>query len=102
MTPAGEPAAQLLRQAEPDHCQHFIESFEDAGRDAWRHLFQPARQIADQPPGLLCVVQFPLRDISGRPTSIRTMPSYLRTRFVSHARCLQHASSIKYDKPERS
>ena len=43
----------------PDHRQHLVETFQNGGRDARRHLFQPTRQLADQPLGLLRVIQFP-------------------------------------------
>ena len=56
---AGQRAAQLDRQPEPDDRQHLVDALQDAGRDTGRDLLQPARQVADQPFRLRRVIQFP-------------------------------------------
>src|SRR5438093_4447969 len=50
---ATERAAQLLRQAQPDHGEHFIEPFEDRSRDARSIVIEPPRQVLKNTLGLL-------------------------------------------------
>jgi hypothetical protein len=47
----GQRAAQRYRQAEPDHSQHLIEPFEDAGRNARRVATATSRHPARSPAG---------------------------------------------------
>src|SRR4029450_3759002 len=50
---ATERAAQLVRQAQPDHGEHFIEPFEDRSRDARSIVIEPPRQVLKNTLGLL-------------------------------------------------
>lgn len=56
---AGERAPELCRQSEAIDSQHLVEPFEDAGSDTGRLLVEPAGEIAQQPFGLVGIVEFP-------------------------------------------
>src|SRR5215471_15839474 len=56
---AGQRAAQLSRKAETDDSQDFAEALQDAGGDAGGLLLQAAGEVADQPFGLVGIIQFP-------------------------------------------
>src|SRR5271168_3871240 len=50
---AAERAPQLVGQTETDDGEHFIQAFEDRSRDARRIVIEPARQVLENPLGLL-------------------------------------------------
>jgi hypothetical protein len=62
---AGQRTAQFGGQAEAIDGENFVEALQNAVPDARCVVFQAAGKIADQPFGLLRVVQFP--DLAQRP-----------------------------------
>ena len=56
---AGQRAPQLRRQTEPAHREDFIQSLEDALRDAGGVALEALGEVADQLLRLLGVVEFP-------------------------------------------
>ena len=55
---AGQRTAQLDRQAQAGNGEDLVEPLEDTGGDAGCVMFQPPRQVPDQPLGLVGTVQF--------------------------------------------
>ena len=50
---AAKRAPQLIRQAEEDHGEHFVQSFENRSRDARGIMVEPTRQVPENPLSLL-------------------------------------------------
>ena len=50
---AAKRAPQLIRQADADHGEHFVQSFEDRSRDARGIMIEPTRQVPENPLSLL-------------------------------------------------
>ena len=84
---AGERAAQLGRQLQPNDGEDFVDPLQDAGGGAGPVLFEPARQIADQPLGLDRIVEFPSlpQDPAGRGVHLLRQPVHDVPRLVDLA-----------------
>ena len=66
---AGERPPQLCRELQAIDSQHLVETFEDAGGNAGRLLVEPAGEIAQQPLGLVGIVELP--GLAQRPADRR-------------------------------
>src|SRR3974390_760927 len=56
---AGKRTAQFLRKLEPRDGKHLVKPFQDRSRNALPIMFETAREIANEPFGLLGIIHFP-------------------------------------------